>query len=200
MADARLLALARQAAQGDPEAGGRLLREALRAGWLDPERLRALALIGDPAARLAQEESGPTPSLDAGLRRLDELAAGERLGARAGLAIARHLEPMWREEDPEAPGLLAALSAWCDCPCARHAEPLRALRRQLLGRAWALPAGSPSGPAYALRALLWAAGACDGVAGAQAASAAREGILALGPEGERGLRAAIAASWLERQG
>jgi len=109
MADARLRRLERRA---PPVERGRLLRERLRAGRLDPDRLSLAAYLGDRVASETLGADAPVPSAD--LREWVALLApwGKEACVRAAVAAAR------RAVGPSP--ALAAAEAWLACPCPGH--------------------------------------------------------------------------------
>lgn len=116
MTDERLRRAARQAGQAGPEerpqAEERLLRERLRAGALDPQRVRLAAFLGHAAARALDPAAPRPPALE---------LAWERAQARA-----RTLDPA----SPRYAGLVRRMAAalhlrgWCEELAELGLEPL----------------------------------------------------------------------------
>lgn len=190
MSDERLRTLAREAAaQGDATARARLLRERVRTGSLQVDRLALAALVGDEGARLALgDESPPVAARPGALLDALELARGAtgREGlARAALAAARLALPVWAAHlpsDRRGERALAAADEAVACACSAHRAALDAALPdvQALGASgddpWALAGALPEEGAEAQAALQ--------AAQARAASA-------------RSLRsAAVCAAWL----
>ena len=172
MADERLRSLER-AGGGGPEARARRVRERLRAGQLDPERLALAALLGDDAARAALHGAAPAP-----VELLDDLievlvladaAVQVRVGAAAArAALAVHAPTIRATDLALAEAALAAAEAWVACPCEAHraqavqhwlahldGEPLSGeVEAQVAAFLAAQLAGSPGGRAAALERLL----------------------------------------------
>lgn len=138
MSDEGLQELKRRWAEtGDPQAEAGYLRELVRAGELDKDRLALAAHLGHPPAAVAQGGSERPPFT----RRLempsdrDALKAwahglqawgGETVG-RAAIACARFLLPVWHriEPDDDRPRrAIEASEAYVLCPCQEHAEAL----------------------------------------------------------------------------
>lgn len=123
MTDRELRQAEREAADGGPDAEARLLIARVRAGTLDPERLATAAAAGHLDSRRALGWSDAPPIL----RRVDDLVAvlappdGDVRAAVHALAFAvRRLAPA--EPDPISVDRVDAARAWCECPCAAHAE------------------------------------------------------------------------------
>lgn len=121
MADARLRALQRQAALGEPQARVLLLRARLRAGELDWEGVELAAYLGDAEARSL---SGQQPPAGASLREWVKGLPTLEATSRAAIAAARAALGCWVSFSPEdaRPTLgIAAAEAWVRCPCREHA-------------------------------------------------------------------------------
>lgn len=115
MADDRLRELERRFREtGAAQDEAAWLRERLRAGALDEERLRLAALFAHDAALLVCESEPLEGSkLYAALADLDRSAV---VRAMAALAVASRCDlPLGAE-------LLAAADAWIACPCDEHAQ------------------------------------------------------------------------------
>lgn len=94
MADERLRRTAREAAAGDPRAEARHLLERVRAGTLDPEKLRVAAFLGHAAAREADPDAPSPPALAEVWER--ELPRVRRHRPRVGrLALERRYVERW---------------------------------------------------------------------------------------------------------
>lgn len=76
MADRRLRELERASAEGDLDAGARLLLERVRIGDLAPGRLRLAAYLGLPAATLAAPEVTAPEDLIAWVEGVQEVWGG----------------------------------------------------------------------------------------------------------------------------
>lgn len=149
MTDERLRRAARQAGQGGAEgrqeAEERLLRERLRAGALDPQRVRLAAFLGHAAARALDPAAPAPPALE---------QAWERAQARA-----RTLDPA----SPRYAGLVRRMAAalhlraWCEELAELGLEPLiRAGHLGLSAARQAQPEPLPDPVRHALDAVaLW---------------------------------------------
>jgi len=129
VSDRRLRELERLREAGDRPAAVRLLRERLRSGDLDPERLALLAYVGDEVAAEALGEAAPRPSrdLESWLRGLARW--GRPAFARAATAAARLVLPFWEltaPEDARPREAIAAAEACLADPGAPAAEEARA--------------------------------------------------------------------------
>lgn len=108
-------------ASGDPADEARLLAERLRLGELTRERLELAAFVGHIGARTALGDGAPAGRVP--LRRwvaaLDE--AGRVAVIRTGLDDVMHgLAARAAPVDPSTRRAMAALRAWCACPCDEH--------------------------------------------------------------------------------
>lgn len=167
----------------DLDADAQLLRQRLRAGSLEPARLRLAAYLGDRASQAAlSDPPAASPDLQAWIRELEPFGAlGVQAGVRAAIEAGRLVLPRWdelRPNDPRPHRLLAAAVAWARCPCFDHACAARGrLTRRLdseelervvttlrLVPAAAEVAQSPSATAPR-RSLFYAAAACSLAAG-----------------------------------
>jgi hypothetical protein len=101
-----------RASGNTPEEDVQELREALRSGVLDAHWVGLASFVGDTSARAAL--GGPDPNLEAWSRGLS--AWGREVEVRAAFALAKHLEPVWREANPERgeamSTTLEAIQAW----------------------------------------------------------------------------------------
>ena len=142
MADERLRRLLREAALGDPEAQVRLLRERVRAGVLDDERMRLAAYLGDAASQEVLGDAAPAVPED-----LEEWLGGlseqsPEASIRARIAAARFVElPAFGEHtvvrvDVHSPAWVRALRA-----VSEQAEVRREIERALVS--WILGYGDP---------------------------------------------------------
>ncbi|MGE0707633.1 MAG: hypothetical protein AB7N76_08195 [Planctomycetota bacterium] len=158
MSDHGLRTLRRElAGGGGPEEEAELLLAALRAGALDPARVRLAARLGSAAAALIAAEHGwaPAPSLAPHPTAAELIAwsepladAGREAACRCGLALARLLLPEWERQsgrlhprwrspgtrgrprlDPRPAELCHALEAWLRAPAPASEAALE--------RAWA---------------------------------------------------------------
>lgn len=82
MSDRRLREIERDAAQGDPEAQLALLRERIRAGVVDGQRVRFRAFLGDETCRVALDLKGSNSWKQRAIRKwaYEVLSRGEELG------------------------------------------------------------------------------------------------------------------------
>lgn len=121
MSDAKLRELERRFKEsGRVEDEAAWLRERVRAGELDPERLALAAYVGHPGASRAVDDAAGPDDLGAwgeGLRRW-----GQRVWIRALLSALEHA----RLRSGTAEG-----RAWLTCPCQEHAEAWRAGLRDM---------------------------------------------------------------------
>jgi hypothetical protein len=212
MADERMRELERAAAGGEVEARSRLLRERVRSGDLDAERLALAAHVGDPAAVLASDAEPERLELMGWVMALDRW--GREACVRAVVAAARTVLATWGGRSSAV--LLGAAEAWLRCPCAEHAAlaeqaaddeapALAAMLHQASGMDEELRVFHEARPAEDVEAerreaeeavIAWEAAlaATRAVAVDEAISATVEGCLAAARKGEAGVRAAIRAS------
>lgn len=146
MADAELRELERAfAASGAVDDEARLLQALVRAGRLDPERVRLAATLGDEAARRVSPVE-PAPSLRAWIDRAVSshwpvAAAGTPLGwqvaVRLALAAAHALRASLSPFGAGSDEALRAAEDWCLCPCLACARRAAEQTGDLPGLTWA---------------------------------------------------------------
>ena len=93
MADVDLRKLEQAAARGNLDAGERLLRERLRRGLLDPERIELAAYLGDEAALRLRPDMANLTELGEWLEGLARW--GRAVTVRCAVAVARWSVASW---------------------------------------------------------------------------------------------------------
>ena len=127
MADERARNLERAAAQGDVDAGTKLLLERMRAGELTQGHVELAAILGHSLARVLYPEvervdwSLEEPQLDAILRGAELL--DKTLPARVAADWAERALPRWEtlySDDTRLHEAIAAARVFARCPCQQH--------------------------------------------------------------------------------
>lgn len=128
MADERLRRIEREAQSGDIDAQARLLRERVRVGELNLERVRLAAHCGHSVAGLALGERALTvPSPATGEEFFSWTGTLALWGAealvRAAIAAARCVLPIFEDQYPLNTSIRRAVihcENWLACPCEKH--------------------------------------------------------------------------------
>jgi hypothetical protein len=140
VSDTSLRKRERAAAAGGPEDRARYLKELLRAGTLDPERVALAAYLGDATAASLLGDAAPRPAKAHGEWLLGFERWGKEVVVRAAHALLVESMPLFpprKDHFPkQRPRTIAAIEAWLAAPSKTTAAAVKAAFTNHSGGAW----------------------------------------------------------------